>query len=99
MASHNFSFKGGEILTGIGASWFVSYAYYQHIDKEHTNWDRVATTQPRISKYNKGKDFHKAWLQEIVNMNPLYLSKNTIGLSSTDIKRMANELLEKGDFQ
>lgn len=99
MASHNFSFEGGEILTGIGASWFVSYAYYQHIDKEHTNWDRVATTQPRISKYNKGKDFHKTWLQEIVNMNPLNLSKNTIGLSSTDIKRMANELLEKGDFQ
>ncbi len=33
MASHNFSFEGGEILTGMGASWFVSYAYYQHIDK------------------------------------------------------------------
>ncbi|MBQ5849798.1 MAG: hypothetical protein IIW54_03125 [Lachnospiraceae bacterium] len=99
MASHNFSFEDGEILTGIGASWFVSYAYYQHIDKEHTNWDRVATTQPRISKYNKGKDFHKAWLQEIVNMNTLNLSKNTIGLSSTDIKLMATELLEKGNFQ
>lgn len=99
MASHNFSFEGGEILTGMGASWFVSYAYYQHIDKEHTNWNRVATTQPRISKYNKGKDFHKAWLQEIVNMNPLNLNKNTIGLCSTDIKKMAIELLEKGDFQ
>ena len=34
MGSHNFSFEGGEILTGMGASWFVSYAYYQHINKE-----------------------------------------------------------------
>lgn len=99
MASHIFSFEGGEILTGMGASWFVSYAYYQHIDKAHTNWDRVATTQPRISKYNKGRAFHKAWLQEIVNMNPLNLSKNTIGLSANEIKKMAKELLEKGDLQ
>lgn len=99
MASHNFSFEGGEILTGMGASWFVSYAYYQHIDDKHTNWSKVSTIQPRISKYNKGKTFHKAWLQEIINMNPLNLNKNTIGLSANEIKRMAKELLEKGNFQ
>lgn len=29
MGAHNFSFEGGEILTGMGASWFVSYAYYK----------------------------------------------------------------------
>ena len=29
MSAHNFPFEGGEILTGMGASWFVSYAYYE----------------------------------------------------------------------
>ena len=98
MAAHDFSFEGGEILTGMGASWFVSYAYYQHLDRTHMNWNKVATTQPRISKYNKGKPYHKTWLQEIVNMNPLNLNKNTIGLNSTDIKKMAEELLENVTF-
>lgn len=37
MASHNFAFEGGEILTGIGASWFVSYAYYETVDPSHRN--------------------------------------------------------------
>ena len=32
MGAHNFSFEGGEILTGMGASWFVSYAYYEKVD-------------------------------------------------------------------
>ncbi len=95
MTSHNFLFEGGDILTGMGASWFVSYAYYQLIDKTHNNWSNISTILPRISKYNKGKDFHKIWLQKIVDMNPQNLSKNTIGLSPADIKRMANELLEK----
>lgn len=93
MASHNFSFEGGEILTGMGASWFVSYAYYQKIDRTHKNWDRVATTQPRISKFNKGAEYHKAWLQEVIYMNPANLNKNTIGLTAEETKRMARELL------
>lgn len=42
--------------------------------------------------------FHKAWLQEIVNMNTLNLNKNTIGLSTNEIKRIAKELLEKSIF-
>ncbi len=95
MASHNFSFEGGEILTGMGASWFVSYAYYDKIDKSHRNWDRVATTQPRLSKYNKGKPYHKIWLQEVINMNPANLNKNTIGIDARQTKAMAKELLEK----
>ena len=93
MASHNFSFEGGEILTGMGASWFVSYAYYQKIDRTHKNWDRVTTTQPRISKFNKGAEYHKAWLQEVIYMNPANLNKNTIGLTAEETKRMARELL------
>lgn len=50
MASHNFAFEGGEILTGMGASWFVSYAYYKTVDPSHKNWAKVPTTQTRIYK-------------------------------------------------
>ena len=95
MTDHNFSFAGGEILTCMGASWFVSYAYYEKIDRTHRNWDRVATTQTRISKYNKGKLYHIDWLKEVIVMNSANLNKNTIGLSAEKIKSMAKELLEK----
>ena len=93
MAAHNFTFEGGEILTGMGASWFVSYAYYEKIDRNHKNWARVSTTQPRLSKYNKGKPYHKIWLKEVISMNPANLNKNTIGLDAAQTKAMARELL------
>ncbi|MDO4756498.1 MAG: hypothetical protein Q4A54_09150 [Parabacteroides sp.] len=97
MAAHNFTFEGGEILTGMGASWFVSYAYYEKIDRTHMNWSKVATTQPRISKYNKGKPYHRIWLEEVISMNPANLNKNTIGLDASQTKRMAKELLNLMD--
>lgn len=95
MAAHNFTFEGGEILTGMGASWFVSYAYYEKIDRNHKNWARVSTTQPRLSKYNKGKPYHKIWLKEVISMNPANLNKNTIGLDAAQTKAMAKELLSQ----
>lgn len=63
-------------------------------------WDyrSIQNGKTRITKYNKGKPYHKAWLQEIVNMNPLNLNKNTIGLSAAEIKSMAKDLLEKNIF-
>ena len=97
MAAHNFTFEGGEILTGMGASWFVSYAYYEKIARTHMNWSKVATTQPRISKYNKGKPYHRIWLEEVISMNPANLNKNTIGLDASQTKRMAKELLNLMD--
>ena len=33
MTSHAFNFEGGEDLTAMGATWFVSYSYYEYIDK------------------------------------------------------------------
>lgn len=80
MASQSFAFEGGEILTGMGASWFVSYAYYKTVDPSHRNWAKVSTTQTRISKYNKGKQYHKAWLKEVQAMNPANLNKTLSGL-------------------
>ncbi len=94
MASHNFSFEGGEILTKISASWFVSYAYYERIDKSHRNWERVSTIPLRLSRYNKGRAYHKAWLNKVLAMNPAKLDKNTIGLDATQIKAMAKEILK-----
>jgi len=94
MANHNFKFLGGEILTGMGASWFVSYAYYEKIDCMHKNWERVSTIQTRLSRYNKGRVYHKSWLKEVLTMNPANLEKNTIGLSSVQTKKMAKEILE-----
>lgn len=95
MATHNFNFEGGEILTGMGATWFVSYAYYENIDKNHRNWEQVSTAQSRLSRYNKSKQYHKAWLHEVVAMNPANLNKNTIGLNATQTIAMAKELLSR----
>ena len=95
MASHNFAFEGGEILTGMGASWFVSYAYYERVDPTHRNWAKVSTTQSRLSRYNRGRKYHKAWLNEVLVMNPVNLNKNTIGLDAAQTKSMAKAVLDK----
>lgn len=97
MAAHDFNFEGGEILAKMGATWFVSYAYYEKIDKNHDNWSRVTTTQSRISKYNKGKPYHRTWLKEVISMNPVNLNKNTIGLEASKTKLMAKALLDLKD--
>ena len=91
MSTHDFSFNGGEILSKMGASWFVSYAYHKYIDSSHTNWSRVSTTQSRISKFNTSKEYHKYWLEQVLVMNSSNLSKNTIGLSSIQTKSMAQD--------
>ena len=94
MATHDFSFSGGKILSRMGATWFVSYAYYETIDKFHMDWKKVSTVQSRISKYHSGKEYHKVWLNEVLAMNPANLSKNTIGLDAQQVKMMAREILE-----
>lgn len=94
MRTHNFSFAGGDILADMGASWFVSYAYYEKIDRNHKNWDKVSTSGMRASKYEKGRAYHQLWLREVLNMNPLNLNKNTIGLDAFQIKEMARKILE-----
>ena len=88
-----FPFAGGDKLKSIGAAWFVSYCYYDHIDKTHKNWDCVSTAKTRISTYKNSVTFHKDWLKEILNMNESGLGKNVLGLSGADIKRMATDLL------
>lgn len=93
MASHQFTFEGGDLLTGIGASWFVSYAYFETVDRSHRNWEKVSTANTRLTKYVKGRPYHRTWLQEVLAMSPDRLNKNTIGLDANQIKTMAREIL------
>ena len=93
MATHSFNFEGGEILSSIGATWFVSYAYFENIDKKHVNWSKVSTHPSRYARYTKSRQYHKAWLKEVLAMNPVNLNKNTIGLDAAQTQAMASELL------
>ncbi|MDE5593766.1 MAG: hypothetical protein K2I75_07535 [Clostridiales bacterium] len=93
---HDFNFEGGEELTTMSASWFVSYGWYDKVDSAHTNWSKVKESiyKSRISVYNRTKSYHKYWLKHIITMSENKLNSNTIGLSGRRIIEMANELLK-----
>lgn len=95
MARHVFSFENGDILTTMGATWFVSYAYYRYIDGGHANWQQVSTYQNRVRTFDWSKKHHKYFLEKIAEMNDVNLNKNTLGLRGLEIKRMAKELLTR----
>ena len=92
---HTFRLDGGEELTTMGASWFVSYCYYMTIDPNHTNWDRVSTASSRASVYRRTSHYHKYWLNEVLKMEDNNLNKNSLGLKAFQIKHMAQEILDK----
>ena len=94
MDSKNFSFEGGYDLRRMCASWFVSYTYYENIDKNHKNWNSVKTAKSRMSKYNASRQYHKLWLSKVADMNDVSLNQNKIGLTAEQVKRMAFELLQ-----
>ena len=94
MAIHNFPFEGGYDLRRMCASWFVSYAYYEYIDREHKNWAVLKTAKNRISKYKASRKYHKLWLEKVLEMNSYALNRNTIGLNADQVKKMAYEILE-----
>lgn len=97
---HIFSFEGGEYLNTMGASWFVSYMWHEKVDRAHTNWKKVSTYSNRSSVYNHSKHLHKFWLEQIVSMNTDNLGKNKIGLSGSQVKEMAKNLLKRlGDAE
>lgn len=95
MPKSYFKFAGGKHLTRIGASWFVSYMYYQKVDKTHSNWKNISNPMDRAEKCNKYSIYHKVWINEIVGMNPNRLRRNQLGLSGNDIISMAKILLPK----
>jgi hypothetical protein len=86
-------------LKSMGVSWFVSYAYYTHIDKSHDNWERnIRTVKERTGVFNRTSQYHKLWLKEIICMNENRLRTNKIKLSSKQVKEMARELLKSKDW-
>jgi len=86
---HTFSFEGGDQLTTIGATFFVSYLYHQHVDSTHRNWASIKTQKLRISTINRSEKYHRIWLKHIGSMNEANLNKNTLGLDGAAIKKMA----------
>ena len=96
---HDFNFEGGEILSKIGAAWFVSYAYYNYVDNKHSAWKNSKfsdlSVQSRTSNYNKSERYHIKWLSEVLNMQQLDKHGNYCGLQSTQIQKMAAEILLK----
>ncbi len=95
MAEHNFSFEGGYDLRRMCASWFVSYAYHEYVDKNHNNWSVPKDPKDRIAKYNSSRQHHKLWLEKVKSMDNWRLNTNKIGLDAEQVKRMAVEVLEK----
>ena len=93
MSRHNFNFDGGEYLTKMGASWFISYSYWLYIDKTKTNWEKVLTYSSRISVFNRSKKHHNFWLKQILLMNDKNLNKNSIELNAIEVKEMAKTIL------
>ena len=91
---HVFSFEGGEQLTTIGATFFVSYLYYQHVDSNHRNWDSIKTKTSRINTINRAERYHRAWLERIGDMNDSNLNKNTLNLNDAVVKKMVLDVLK-----
>lgn len=92
---HIFSFEGGDKLTTIGATFFVSYLYYQHVDSTHKDWASIKTQQSRISTISSSKQYHRVWLSYIQNMSDSNLNRNSLGLKGPTIKKMALAVQEK----
>jgi len=93
MKGHEYTFAGGDQLTGMGATWFVSYYYFKNKDSSHVNWKNVKTAQNRISRFKRTENYHISWLKEVLRMNDKNLAKATIGLSPEQTKKMARDLL------
>jgi hypothetical protein len=90
---HTFSFDGGEQLTTIGATFFVSYLYHLHVDSTHRNWASIKTKSSRISTITNSTRYHRAWLERVSVMSDANLSKNTLGLDGAKVKAMARLFL------
>jgi hypothetical protein len=95
MSRHTYNLDGGDDLTTMGASWFVSYAYWLHIDKTARNWEKVSTHNSRVSVFKRSKEHHDSWIREVLHMKDDNLNKNRIGLDAAEIKRMARKLMDE----
>ena len=96
MSRHVFQFSGGEDLTTMGATWFVSFYFYKEIDHNHLNWRKVSTYKNRESVFNRiNLQMKKFYLNQILEMDITNLNKNKLDLNGLKIKEMARELLAR----
>lgn len=93
--SNAFNFEGGEELSAMGATWFVSFSYYDKVDPSHLNWKEVKTFGSRRSVYYSTVHYHRYWLNEILKMSINKLNTNSIGLDGNVVKKMAEAVLKK----
>ena len=91
--SHAYPFYGGRLLSSMSASWFVSYAYHEHVDAAHDNWNHASKVRGRISIYDRSFSYHRYWLDKVMTMNDLNLARNEIGLTPREVKDMANAVM------
>ena len=60
-------------------------------DKTHINWEFVSTSGTRIANYNKSTEYHKIWLNEVLNMSDRVLvmheGKITANLSKDEMSQ------------
>lgn len=84
------------MLTTMGRSWFVSYAYYKYIDSAHKNWARREKyTTAAVKFFNLLTREHRNILQDIYdNADIARLSQNQIGLTGQEVRRLAGVILE-----
>lgn len=84
---HTFSFEGGDQLTTIGATFFVSYLYHLHVDPTHRNWASIKTQKSRISTIKKSGCYHSLWLKLIGGMSDVKLNRNKLNLDASSTKK------------
>ena len=87
--------QGGAKLTTIGACWFVSYLYYNEIDRDHICWQKLKSCSSRKSTFRGTVQYHSIWLEFVRNTSDRKLNTNQFGLTASEVKSMVNILLNK----
>ena len=104
---HTFDFEGGDDLTTMGASWFISYLYHIEIDSSHRNWEVPKTKNGRVSVFKRtlndstsdGVAMHIHYVREICKMSAKRLAANYIGLSGECVIKIAKLLRSRMEAQ
>lgn len=82
-----------KLLRQMGVAWFVSYSWYNIVDRNHRNWQTVDTNW-RIPAFNRTRQEHINWLKQIIQKSEKKLNNNNLGLSGHEIISMAKKLLQ-----
>ena len=92
-----FKCNGGQILSRIGASFFISYLYYLKLDATHKAWDTFknkSLKKTRIKLINRYSIYYKDWVNYIIDVIvPSPLQRNKIGLTDAEVVDMAKKLV------